>query len=128
MIYTFKEDEQFNNFDSYFENEKDNATILWKKFKARDGGYTKSYAVKSFLIKTEEKSWHGEHLNTTKFKEDVEMLPYKLVPAHTSQELFAVDRNEDFASPEAYYRLAMWDDKRRITSSNVSCFPLEFPV
>ena len=129
MIHTFEEDDQFNNFDSYFENEKDNNTILWKKFKARDAGYMKSYAVKTFLIKAEAKPWHGDHLITTKFKGDVERLPYKLVPAHTSQDmwalgvmlyalltgekLFAVDRNEDLASPAAYYRLATWDDKKK---------------
>ena len=104
MIHTFK---QFNTFDSYFENEKNKDTILWKKFKAGDAGYMKFYAIKTFLIKTEEKSWHGDHLITTKFKGDVEMLPYKLVQdmwalgvmlyaLSTGEKHFAVYRNEDF--------------------------------
>lgn len=81
-------------------------------------------------METAEKIWYGENLHTTKLKGNVDMLPYKLVPARTSQDmwalgvmlyyalltgerLFPVDRNEDLASPEAYCKLATWDDTKK---------------
>ena len=88
----------------------------------------KSYAVKSFLIDTRANTWAGIATENAVFKGDVKSLPYELVKAGISQDMWAlgvmlalltgkklipVDKNEDLASTEAYRELATWDDLKK---------------
>mmetsp|Transcript_28568 Transcript_28568/g.52163 ORF Transcript_28568/g.52163 Transcript_28568/m.52163 type:complete len:890 (-) Transcript_28568:1548-4217(-) len=132
MIHTFKDEgeEQVKAFESYYKDEKDNDPALWKKIKPRhDIKNKKSYAVKTFLMERVDDRYCGQTRKVTKVKGGVKSLPYTLVHADTSQDmwalgvmiyalltgekLFPVDKNEDLVSAGAYSKLATWDDTKK---------------
>ena len=123
MIYTFKGKEEIDHFEAYYKDKK--GTITWSKIQPRMCR-NHSYAVKTFMMdrgKTKD--------STGAFQGDWKKLPYKLVFADpsqdmwaigvmlyyllTGQQLFSVDKNEDLVSPEAYRELASWDDTKKMS-------------